>query len=688
MKQMIRYISVFVLLVCSTMAFAASKVEIAGTTDGTITSSLSGQTCTLTVTPASGYYIRKSDIMVQKTVVFSSRTRGDIPVADNLTLTGDDPAALSAGRTYTFVIPEGYDAYVTATFTACTEVTLTASIKGWTYGQTASSPSVTGNTGNATVAYTYATKGSTSFSDAVPTTAGDYTLKVSVPAIGIYTAAEATADFTIAPKTVSVSGIKAKDKEYDGTDEAEVDCSEAVFDGLVVGDDLSISGVTGMFANTIVDDDNHVFLDYENAVLGGADAGNYELDPGLCQREAEAMVLPLDLAALVTVEDYVGIFDGELHDIYIQAPDDAFISVGESEGEYNYGYANGIGLGFVDAGEYTVYYKVWKQNYITVTGSAKVKITPKTVSNPTITLGETSYVYDGEEQKPTVTVMDGDTEIPEAEYSVGYKDNVNVGTATVIISDVEGGNYTVNGSTTFAISSADGSLTPPAGISGLVYSGKAQALITAGSSATGTIEYSLDGTTYGTDIPTGTDAKEYTIYYKVEGDANHSSTDASSFKVTIAPKAVTVTADNQTKVEGETDPALTAKVEGLIGEDRVVYTLNRAEGETAGVYAITATGEAAQGNYSVTFTGAKLTITAKENPDPDPDPDPEPGPEPGPEPTLTGDLNDDGVVNVTDVVALTKAIRSGSTDKKYDINGDGEVNDKDVTALVALIMTP
>ena len=205
----------------------------------------------------------------------------------------------------------------------------------------------------------------------------------------------------------------------------------------------------------------------------------------------------------------------------------------------------------------------------------------------------------------------------------------------------------------------------PAAIEDLMYTGQAQVLITAGEAAGGELQYSLDGTTYSTDIPQGTEAKEYTVYYKVEGDANHKDVAAASLKVTIAPKAVTVTADDKTKVEGEADPELTAKVEGLIGEDKVAYTLSRTEGETAGEYAITVSGEAAQGNYAVSFVSAKLTITAKPKP--------------------TGDVNDDGVVNIGDVVALSRAILSGSTDQKYDINGDGLVNAKDITALIALI---
>ena len=75
----------------------------------------------------------------------------------------------------------------------------------------------------------------------------------------------------------------------------------------------------------------------------------------------------------------------------------------------------------------------------------------KTVSNPTVTLEKTYYFYDGTAKTPTVTVMDGSTVIPASEYTVGYKDNVNVGTATVTITDNEDGDYIVSGSATFEI---------------------------------------------------------------------------------------------------------------------------------------------------------------------------------------------------------------------------------------------
>ncbi|MBR6852854.1 MAG: hypothetical protein IKM78_02960, partial [Prevotella sp.] len=213
MKQIIRYISVVVLLMFSIAALARGgeevKVETATLTNGTITSSVEGQTCTLTVTPAAGYYIRKDDITVQKTVNPGAITRGDINFADNLSLKGDDPAALSAARTYTFDIPEGYNAYVKATFKACTKISLSVSMSDWTFGSEASSPSVTGNTGNATVTYSYATKGSTEFAADKPVNVGEYTVKAAVPAIGIYTAGEATANFTISAANGAVTAPTA-----------------------------------------------------------------------------------------------------------------------------------------------------------------------------------------------------------------------------------------------------------------------------------------------------------------------------------------------------------------------------------------------------------------------------------------------------------------------------------------------
>ncbi len=82
--------------------------------------------------------------------------------------------------------------------------TVTVNIEGWTYGETAKAPTSTATFG--TAAYTYAEKGSTDFSAAVPTTAGNYTVKAAVAGTANYPAGEATADFTIAKK-IPAAGV-------------------------------------------------------------------------------------------------------------------------------------------------------------------------------------------------------------------------------------------------------------------------------------------------------------------------------------------------------------------------------------------------------------------------------------------------------------------------------------------------
>ena len=114
-------------------------------------------------------------------------------------------------------------------------------------------------------------------------------------------------------------------------------------------------------------------------------------------------------------------------------------------------------------------------NYIITYVKGTLAVTTKTVSSPTITLSETSYVYDGTAKQPTVTVKDGETVIPETEYTVGYSDNTAAGTATVTITDKEGGNYSVSGSATFVITAKTVS-TPSVTLSetSFVYDGSAK----------------------------------------------------------------------------------------------------------------------------------------------------------------------------------------------------------------------
>ena len=88
-----------------------------------------------------------------------------------------------------------------------------------------------------------------------------------------------------------------------------------------------------------------------------------------------------------------------------------------------------------------------------------------------------------------------------------------------------------------------GLITPPTARENLTYTGHEQALIIAGSVADyGTMQYSLtENGTYSQDIPTGTDAGAYTVWYRVIGDENHNDTAPASVAVRIGTKPLAIT---------------------------------------------------------------------------------------------------------------------------------------------------
>ena len=77
----------------------------------------------------------------------------------------------------------------------------------------------------------------------------------------------------------------------------------------------------------------------------------------------------------------------------------------------------------------------------------------KVVLNPTITIAENEFTYNGSAKEPAVNIVkDGDTTIPASEYTVTYSNNINASSeAVVTITDNPGGNYIVYGSANFTI---------------------------------------------------------------------------------------------------------------------------------------------------------------------------------------------------------------------------------------------
>lgn len=115
------------------------------------------------------------------------------------------------------------------------DITPSVSITGWTYKDSASVPSVTGNTGNGTVIYKYKAKNlaDSAYSTTVPTNAGEYTVKAEITESSNYNAGSATANFTIAPKALDSAMVAATiaPQAYTGS---EIKPTPAVTDGTVL----------------------------------------------------------------------------------------------------------------------------------------------------------------------------------------------------------------------------------------------------------------------------------------------------------------------------------------------------------------------------------------------------------------------------------------------------------------------
>lgn len=125
-----------------------------------------------------------------------------------------------------------------------------------------------------------------------PIHAGTYEVRVSVSENSDFTAASDTKAYTIRQREVVVSGITAKGKVYDGTADAELDYSKAVFTGAVKGDSLTVSA-EGTFADSNAAKGKTVTI--TKPVLGGGSAGDYILADNGQQTSTTADISPKEI---------------------------------------------------------------------------------------------------------------------------------------------------------------------------------------------------------------------------------------------------------------------------------------------------------------------------------------------------------------------------------------------------------
>lgn len=297
----------------------------------------------------------------------------------------------------------------------------------------------------------------------------------------------------------------------------------------------------------------------------------------------------------------------------------------------NDGYEIVFNEGGTDVGEYDVVLKLSDEtNYEWATPDSDdaTKVTLKfaitKAPNQITALSLEGWTYGEEPKMPVATAQFG---TPTFTYSA-----IADGTFTEIVPTAVG-NYVVK-ATVAATTNYDGAektaefkidranaafTTVPAAVENLVYTGGALDLVTAGIADGGTMQYKLgDNGTWSSDIPTATNAGEYTVYYKALGDDNHSDLiddEKQQLTVTIAKADAQVTAptvktgltyNGESQALVVAGSAVGATISYKLGDGD--WTTNIPSATDAGEYTV-AWKAVADDNYAVDETEKRLTIT-------------------------------------------------------------------------------
>ena len=376
--------------------------------------------------------------------------------------------------------------------------------------------------------------------------------------------APASVEVSIGKKPLTISGITAVSKPYDGTTDAGI--TSVTFDGMNLNRGTDYT-VTASFDDASVGNGKNVTA---TVTLMGQTAKNYSLEQ----------------SSFTTT--------GSI--IKAAAPD----------------FTKETALVIVNGHEKTY----------TVTLPALPKLeTPKEYGAPTYELGEIK-LNDGY-YTSDAKVENGELTLPIQKNDV--KTTGSVGTVTVVIksTNYEDITLTVNVNATNKLVST---VTAPT-VNTLTYNGAEQALVTAGKTTGGTMLYRLGDSEWSEQLPTAKNAGEYTVWYKVQGNAEYADVAEQSLPVTVAKRAVTVTALDKSAYTGSTAPDLSSpeadkdyKVEGLVGADTLSGTVTLDYAQTpdmskTGKTAINITGTLSNDNYAITYVSGTLTVSKQSSSD-------------------------------------------------------------------------
>ena len=414
-------------------------------------------------------------------------------------------------------------------------------------------------TSGGTMQYSLTENGTYSQNSPVGTDAGTYTVWYRVIGDANHNdTAPASVAVRIGTKPLTITGVAAASKPYDGTTDAGT--PSVTFDGVTLNRDTDYT-VTASFDDSSVGSGKNVTA---TVTLMEQAAKNYTLEQSSFPTTAS-----ITKAA---------------------APD----------------FTKETALVIVNGHEKT---------YTVTLPALPTLETPKEYGAPTYELGDIKlndgYYTSG------AKVENGALTLPIQKNDV--ETTGPVGTVTVVIKSTNYENITLTVNVD-ATNKLVPTVTAPTA-NALTYNGAEQALVTAGQTTGGTMLYRLGDSEWSEQLPTAKNAGKYTVWYQVQGDAEYADVAEQSLTVTAAKKAVTVTALDKNAHTGSTAPDLSSpeadknyKVEGLLGADTLSGTVTLTYAQTPdmskpGKTAINIAGTLSNDNYEITYVPGTLTVS-------------------------------------------------------------------------------
>lgn len=374
------------------------KITITNTGSGTVKIALSALTNFDVIGLSEENATLASGAIIELTVVPKSALdrASAATYSDTLTVSDENGKAAAATVNLTFNVVDKE----TVTFTNFADKTVT-------YGESYDMETAVTSPANIPVEYEYWKDGEKL--STAPTAAGTYTVKVRVPDTNADYAGEDTATLTINQKELTITGIAASNKVYDGTVNALSQVSGGTLDGVVSNDSVGFNITNANFDSKDVNTASTVTIAAELTGDAGVLA-NYTLTQPAA---VSAKITPKPVTLTVTAADKV--YDGTT---------DAAVAHSFNAGDILDADASSITVNvtspaFADAhagNGKTVTYTVVitgdaASNYApTYSNTTTANITPKPVT--VAFSGEMTQTYDGNAKTVTATVngkLDADT---------------------------------------------------------------------------------------------------------------------------------------------------------------------------------------------------------------------------------------------------------------------------------------